>query len=140
MRRIAVLVALAAALAMLRDPAWAGRISSGFRSWEEDPPGTRFRWTAGRASFFVPADAPAIALPLRTEFGGPNGGPTEVEVRSDGRYLATVRLPEQHVWVMTTLPIGGHTNRRYRRIDLRVNRVVPPFMLGVMVGEIELRR
>ncbi len=140
MKRIAFVVVVAAALVALRDPWWAGRISSGFRSWEEDPPGTRFRWTIGRASFFVSADATAMTLPLRTEFPGPNGAPTEVEVRSDDRYLATVELPQQHVWVKTTLPIGGRTSRRYRRIDLRVNRVVPPFMLGAMVGEVELRR
>ena len=79
-----------------------------------------------------------MTLPLRTEFPGPNGGSTDVEIRSDDRLLATVRLTVAHVWVKTTLPIGGRTARRYRRIDLRVNRVVPPFMLGVMVGEAEL--
>jgi len=140
MKRIAWLALVAAALVALRDPVWAGRVSSGFRSWEEDPPGTPFRWTAGRASFFVPADATAMTLPLRTEFSGPNGAPTEVEIRSDDRYLATVRLPDRHVWTRTRLPLGGRAGRRYRRIDVRVNRVVPPFMLGVMVGEVELTR
>jgi hypothetical protein len=136
-KRLAMLVVLGALIAGLRDPVWAGRAASGFRSWEEDPPGARFRWTAGRASFFVPADADAMTLPLRTEFAGPNGAPTEVEIRSDERYLATVRLPDLHVWLKTTLPLGGRASRRYRRIDLRVNRVVPPYMLGVMVGEVE---
>ncbi len=140
MRRIAIAAVVAAALVALRDPPWAGRIASGFRSWEEDPPGTRFRWTAGRASFFVPADATAITVPVRTEFVGPNGAPTEVEFRCDDRYLATVRLPDLHVWTTTTLPLGGRTSRHYRRIDVRVNRVVPPFMLGVMIGEIDARR
>ena len=140
MKRIALVAVLVGALIVLHDPPWAGLVASGFRSWEEDPPGTRFRWSAGRATFFIPSDATAMMLPLRTEFPGPNGGPTEVEIRSDDRPLATVRLTAAHVWVKTTLPVGGRTWRRYRRVDLRVNRVVPPFMLGVMVGEPTLTR
>jgi hypothetical protein len=136
MKRLVVTVLLLVALAVLRDPPWAGAVASGFRPWEEDPPGTRFRWTAGRASFFVPADAISMTVPLRTAFTGTGGSPTEVEIRSDGRWLATVRLPILDTWVEETLPLGGRTTRGYRRIDLRVSRVVPPYMLGVMVGEV----
>ncbi len=53
---VAIVPALAgvvASAAYLHDPPWAGRLTSGMRTWEEDPPGTRFRWTTGRASFFV---------------------------------------------------------------------------------------
>lgn len=134
---IVCLLALVAALAYLRDPAWVGGLSSGFRTWEEDPPGTRFRWMAGRASFFVPSDVQAITLPLRTVFAA--DGPVDVDVSADGRWLATVRLADPSAWVKTTLPFGGKaTSRRYRRIDLHVSRVVPPFMLGAMVGEAQL--
>jgi hypothetical protein len=136
MKRVMMAALLLTAIAVLRDPPWAGAVASGFRTWEEDPPGTRFRWTAGRASFFVPADAISMTLPLRTAFTGPGGSPMEVEIRSDDRWLATVRLPTLDKWVEETLPLGGRTTRRYRRIDLRVNRVVPPYMLGVMVGEV----
>ena len=140
MKRVILAAVVVGALMVLRDPPWAGRIASGFRAWEEDPQGVRFRWTAGRASFFVPADATTMTVRLRTAFTGPPGSPTEVQILSDGRWLATVRLPDLDVWVKTTLPIGERTRRRYRRIDLRVNRVVPPFMLGVMVGEAQLSR
>ena len=123
------------ALLYLRDPSWVGGISSGLRPWEEDPPGTRFRWTAGRAAFFVPARAAAITVPLRSVFAGP----VDVEILADDRWLTTVRLVDPAAWVQTTLPMGGRqTRRRYRRIDLRVSRVVPPFMLGVMVGEVRI--
>lgn len=138
MRRLIFAAAIVGALIVLRDPPWAGAISSGFRSWEQES-GTPFRWTAGRASFFVRADATSVVVPLRTLFAGPGGSPTEVQISSDDRQLATVRLPELGVWVRTSLPMGGRTPRRYRRIDLRVNRVVPPFMLGVMVGEVEAK-
>jgi hypothetical protein len=134
-----VVVVAAAGLAYLRDPPWIGAMTSGLGRWEEDPPGTRFRWTQGRASFFVPADAAAITIPLRAVFPGPLGGAVLVDVRADDRWLATIRLPQPDAWVLTTLPLGGRApTRRHRRIDLRVNRVVPPFMLGVMVGEVRI--
>ena len=135
--RVAGVLALAtvAGLVYLRDPLWIGSVTSGLRPWEEDPPGTRFRWTAGRASLFVAADAPGIVLPLRSVFAGP----VDVEVRADDRWLATVHLSDPATWVRPVLPLSGHAARRYhRRIDLRVSRVVPPFMLGVMVGEVRV--
>ena len=72
MRRILPLVlavVMCAAAVYLYDPPWTGRVTSGLRDWEEDPPGTRFRWTDGHASFFVPAGASVItgAVPVRDE-------------------------------------------------------------------------
>jgi hypothetical protein len=135
----AALVLLAAAI-HLHDPAWAGRVTSGLTSWQEDPPGTRFRWTAGRASFFVPSTATSMTLPLRAVFPGPAGGPTTVDVRVDDRFLATISLADPGAWIRTQLPLGRPKRRRFRRVDLTVNRVVPPFALGVMVGEIAVDR
>ena len=120
---------------LLRDPSWTDRVTSGLRGWEEDPPGTRFRWTNGRASFFIPSSAGTMTLPLRAVFSGPGGAPVRVDVSVDGRFLATIDLRDPDAWVRTDLPLGHPTSRRYRRVDLRVSRVVPPFMLGVMVGD-----
>ena len=51
--------------AYLRDPPWLGQITSGLRTWETDRRhGERFRWTTGRASFFVPREARVMTLPL----------------------------------------------------------------------------
>jgi hypothetical protein len=125
----------------LFDPPWAAIVTSGLRPWEEDPPGTRFRWTAGRASFFVPSDATSMTLPMRAVFPGPAGAPTMVDVRVDNRFLATIELPDPSVWVRTQLPLGRQTSRRrVRRVDLNVNRVVGPFVLGVMTGDIAVDR
>jgi hypothetical protein len=133
-------IAIAAA-AYLRDPPWTGRITSGLGKWEEDPPGTRFRWTAGRASFFIPAGAETMTLPLRAVFPGRNGGPTIVSVSVDDRWLADIALPDPAAWVRTPLPLPRKTtSRRFRRVDLRVNRTaVGAFILGVMTGEPDLR-
>lgn len=140
MKRVAIALAILGALAWLRDPGWVGTMTSGLRPWEEDPPGTRFRWTAGRASFFIPSDATMMILPLRAVFPGPDHTATSVDVRVDDRWLATIALPDPNAWVRTRLPIAGPTRRRFRRVDLKINRVVPPFMLGVMTGDVEVRR
>jgi hypothetical protein len=126
---------LVAALAYLHDPPWADRVTSGLRPWEENPPGTFFRWTTGRASFFVPANATSIMLPLLSVYPGPGGAPVKVEIRVDGRFLATIELTDPAVWVRPELPLGrrrGH--RSYRRIDLRVSRVVGESIFGVVTG------
>lgn len=134
-RGLVALVAVVATLVYLRDPAWVGGLTSGMRPWEQDPPGTFFRWTAGRATFFVPANATAMTLPLRSVFAGR----VSVDVFADDRWLATIPLSEPDAWIQTPLPLRTRASRRrYRRIDLRVSRVVPPFMLGVMVGQVRI--
>jgi hypothetical protein len=129
---------IGAALAYLHDPPWAGQITSGMRAWEEDPPGTRFRWTLGRASFFIPARATAMTLPVRAVFPGTNGRPVVVSVSVDDRWLADVQVPDPDAWVRTSLPLPRRTtSRQFRRVDLRINRVaVGVFILGVMTGEV----
>jgi hypothetical protein len=139
--RLSTVVALAAGtLGYLRNPGWTAAVTSGLRAWEEDPPGTRFRWTAGRASFFIPADAATMTLPMRAVFPGTNGRPVVVSVSIDDRWLADIALPDPEVWVKTPLPLPRRPSaRRFRRVDLHVNRTaVGAFVLGVMTGEISL--
>jgi hypothetical protein len=139
-RLAVVLLAAIVVLGYLYDPPWVGTVTSGMRPWEQDPPGTFFRWTNGRATFFIPAAATSMTLPLRAVFPGPGGTPVTVSVRDDGRLIATIELAEPDAWVRTTLTLtqaAGH--RRFRRIDLSISRVVPPFILGVMTGEVAWR-
>jgi hypothetical protein len=111
----------------------------GLRDWEQAASGVRFRWTTGRASFFIPSDATAITLPLRAYFPGPDGAPVEVQVSVDDRRLADLQLRDAGVWVRPTLPLGKRpTSRRFRRIDLRVNRTVGESVLGVQLGVVEI--
>jgi hypothetical protein len=135
-----VLIASALTLGYLYDPPWMGGVTSGLRPWEEDPPGTLFRWTAGRATFFVPSDATTMIVPLRSVFPGPNGAPVKVEIRDNGRSVATIVLSDPEEWVRAMVPLTAAAGqRRFRRIDLRVSRVVNPFALGVMTGEVSVR-
>lgn len=138
--RAAVIALALAGAAYLHDPPWAGRVTSGMRDWEEDPPGTRFRWTAGRASFFVPASATEMTLPLRALFPLTDGKPVIVAMSVDGRWLTDVELWHPDEWALPTVPLPrSATGRRFRRVDLRVSRVVGFYNLGVQVGEARLR-
>jgi hypothetical protein len=130
--RLAWLAAIAAiaALAYLYDPPWADHATSGMEAWSENPPGTFFRWTAGRASFFIPGSARALLLPMQSPIFGRT---VTVEVRVDDRFLATIRLTHPGVWVRQELPLGRQrTRRRYRRVDLRVDGVIGR---GIMTGQ-----
>jgi hypothetical protein len=139
--KLAVVVfGLVGALGHLYDPPWMGGVTSGLRGWEEDPPGTLFRWTTGRATFYVPSNTATMTVPLRAVFPGPNGTPVNVEIRADDRLLANVALTDPEAWVRPTFPLKRATGgRRFRRIDLRISRVVGPFFLGIMTGEVVLR-
>jgi hypothetical protein len=133
------LLASAVVLAYLYDPPWIGDVTSGLRPWEQDA-GIPFRWTTGRGTLFIPSTATTMTLPLRAMFPGPNGTPVRVDVLDNGRLIGTIELTDPGAWVKTTMtlrPAAGR--RRYRRIDLRVSRVVPPFLLGVMVGAVDDR-
>jgi hypothetical protein len=139
-RAAAGVLAAMAVLGYLYDPPWMGGVTSGLRGWEQDPPGTFFRWTTGRATFFVPSTATAMTVPLRAVFPGPNGTPVYVELRDDDRLLATIALTDPDAWVHSTMPLKrAPGQRRFRRIDLRISRVVGPFFLGVMTGEVVVR-
>jgi hypothetical protein len=136
----ATLLVIAGGAWWLHDPPWVASFTGGMREWTEDPPGTRFRWTNGHATFFVPSDATVVTLPLRAGFPGPDGMPVTVHVSVDDRWLADVSLSDPAEWVRTDLPMPRRlTSRRFRRIDLRVSRTIGPSILGVQTGEVVLR-
>ena len=139
-RLLAVVVAVAvtsAAACYLYDPPWIGGATSGMRPWEEDPPGTHFRWTDGRASFFVPSGAVTMTLPIKAWFPGANGEPVRVNVAVDDRWLTEIVVRNPAAWEETTVPLPRRlTHRRYRRVELRVSRTMKLFNLGVAVGEV----
>jgi hypothetical protein len=131
---------LIGAVIYLHDPPWLASVTSGLRGWE-GPAETRFRWTTGHASFFVPSDATALTLPLKAPSGPPGDRPVTVDVSVDDRWLAAIELPDPSAWVRSTLPLPRKpTSRRFRRIDLRVNRTVGQFSQGVQLGAIELQQ
>ncbi len=140
MKRLAlvciVLAGIAAALAYLRDPPWLDRMESGFRRWETAADGTRYRWTAGHASFFVPATATAIVIPTRTTFDERGQPPVLVSIAIDDRAADEFVLRDDE-WRKHELLLPPPGRRRLRRIDVRVDRLRQG-LRGVQVGEVRV--
>jgi hypothetical protein len=135
--RLGALVLVVVAAWYLHDPPWAGDVTSGMRPWEEDPPGTHFRWTTGRASFFVPSKASEMTMPVRALFPLRNDKPVSVSVSVDDQLLFEVQLRQPANWETITAPLPHRaTSRRYRRVEVRVDRVVGSFNLGVQLGQV----
>jgi hypothetical protein len=129
--------ALAAALAYLRDPSWLARMEYGLRPWETAADGTKYRWTGGHASFFVPADASTVTIPARTIFR--TGDPSVmVSLAIDDRPVDQFVLTDE-AWQVRKLRMPPTGSRRLRRIDVRVDRLRDGNR-GVQLGEIDVRR
>jgi hypothetical protein len=126
-------IALVATLAYLRDPPWLAGLESGFRGWETGPDGTRYRWTGGHASFFVPAATTAIRIPVKTTFA-PGDPPVRLSVAIDDRRVTSLLLEEER-WTSQVVMLPRPQSRRVRRIDVRVDRVRAANR-GVQIGEI----
>jgi hypothetical protein len=126
-----------AALAYLRDPPWQARMESGFQRWETTADGTRYRWIAGHASFFVPATATSIVVPTRTTFGNPGDPSVLVSITIDDR-LADELVLRDDQWTARALRLPAPGPRRLRRIDLRVNPLRPG-LRGAQIGQVVIR-
>jgi hypothetical protein len=131
-------VALVATMAYLRDPPWLISVSSGMRGWEMDATGVRVRWTGGHASFFVPADARSIELPLRTTFDRPSDWPITVSVAIDDRPPARLVLADP-AWHRSVLIMPAPGSRKVRRIDIRTDRTRDDNR-GAALGDVVIRR
>jgi hypothetical protein len=132
-----VIVALAGALAWLRDPPWLAGMTTGMEAWTQDAEGRRARWLAGRSSFFVPADARGVRLPIRTTFHDPADWPIRVTIGVDGRPAERLILRDA-AWHMVEIRLPPPGSRRHRRIDIHLDRLRAEGR-GALLGEVELR-
>ena len=133
----ATLVALAAVLGYLRDPAWLSGHSSGLRPWAREPDGTAYRWSGGHASFFVPARGRQVRIPVSATFDPqtPRGSePMMVTFTIDDVRAARVLLSSAGFRdVILEMPASG--SRRVRRVDVRTS-VTREDNHGVKIGEV----
>lgn len=142
MKRAALLLALivlVVLVAWLREPGWLRRSQTGLGPWQTNA-GMRYRWTAGRASFFVEATLREIRFPVRVPEQQPDW-PTVLSVAVDGRTATRLEILDGE-WreVSVRLPSrDGRLARRLRRIDLHVDRTRPGNR-GVQLGEIQTIR
>jgi hypothetical protein len=140
--RLALLAAaVIGAVIYLRDPAWLIRVDSGLFGWELNRARQRFRWMAGHASFFVPADARSVTIPLHALFATDDRRPFIIRVDLNGRPATQVVLPDEQ-WATVRVPIVLPSNwsRRVARIDLVANRTWASGEISVQVGEIGIDR
>ena len=72
---VIVATLLVSALTYLRDPPWLAHVTSGIGNWQTDSDGTRYRWTTGHASFFVPSSADVVTLRMRAPKRDPGEWP-----------------------------------------------------------------
>ena len=133
---VAVVVAAVTA-AYLRDPAWLRSTTSGMRGWETDERGINVRWMGGHASFFVPADARSVEIPLRTAFDRPDDWPVTLSVSIDDRPADQLVLADGR-WHRIVLVMPPRGTRKVRRIDVRADRTRDDNR-GAALGEIQVR-
>ena len=119
---ILAVAALAAVLAYLRDPPWLVNVTSGLTAWETDAQGVRYRWTRGRASFFVPADAGEITLGLRSVKDTPEDWPITAVISLDDRPANLVRFEDEQ-WHTVRLRLPPPGSRAVRRVDIKLDRL-----------------
>jgi hypothetical protein len=134
---IVALAGIVALLAYLRDPPWLIDLTSGLSAWEVAEDGTRYRWTAGRSSFFVPSDVEVIELRVRAVRSATDW-PISATVALDDRGFPPVTLPHDE-WTTIRFPVTDGTTRNVRRIDIKLDRVRSENR-GIQLGEVTLHR
>lgn len=133
-----LIVCACVALWYLRDPAWLITETTGLRGWERSADGTRFRWSGGHASFFVPSDERIIRIAVATTFDARGNEPMVVTFTIDGARASRVLLTDG-AWQEITLPLPPRGSRRVRRIDVRTS-VTREDNHGVQLGELKVSR
>lgn len=119
---VAVLIALVAALAYLRDPPWLLRVTSGLGSRLSDETGQPYRWTGGRASFFIPSEARTLELTMRALKDTDADWPINATVSVDGGPAELVPFPDG-AWRRVRIRLPPRGGRDVRRIDIHLDRV-----------------
>ncbi len=115
-------IVLIAALAYLRDPPWLVRVTAGLADFETDGDGTRYRWTRGRGSFFVPAANEFVTFRIRAPKEDPADWPITATVTIDDRPADVIKVSDQE-WSLVRLRLPSRAGRKVRRIDIKLDRV-----------------
>jgi hypothetical protein len=119
---IAAATLVVAALAYLRDPPWLLQVASGLSRWETDRDGTRYRWTNGHASFFVPSSAEVVTFRLRAPKDDPRDWPITATITIDDRPADVLKVNDDD-WTPVRLRMPSRAARNARRIDIKLDRV-----------------
>jgi hypothetical protein len=135
---LVLLPVIVSGLWYLRDPAWLATETTGLRGWRQGPDGTRYRWSGGHASFFVPSSASSAAFRIATSFDESDRRPMIAEVTLDDQTVARVLLTDAS-WRRIEIPLPPPASRRFRRVDVRTN-IVRDGNQGVMISDLIANR
>ena len=113
---------LVAALGYLRDPPWLVHVTSGLTRWETDSDGTRYRWTGGHGSFFVPSSRESVTFRIRAPKEDPRDWPITATITIDDRPADIIKVGEES-WSTVRLRLPARADRKVRRIDVKLDRV-----------------
>ena len=92
-------------------------VSYGFSMWQGEADSWRYRFIGGHATFYVPAAARAVQVPMRT--GTIVRRTIEVTVLADGREVNRVLLPADDLWrTVRFLVRPSASGARFVRVDL----------------------
>jgi len=122
------------------------QVAFGFYDWENDN-GFPYRWTGRRATFFVPAGARELHIPVRSMMILGHLDPVKFSVAVNGRVLDTFPITQGN-WetVQLRLPPGSAASGDFTRIDVITDPSWTPAatganrdvrVLGVQVGKPE---
>jgi len=100
--------------------------SVGFSRWQQEPDGSRYRWSGGRASFFVSPAARSVRIPLRLGSLAPPA--VEVTLFLDGIEANRVVLRQGDEMRTVRLNLIRRATTRFARIDLesRIPGILEP--------------
>jgi hypothetical protein len=113
-------ILIAGVLWYLRDPSWIASQTTGLFDWEQAADGTRFRWAAPHASFFVPSDASEAHLRIATTFDEHGAEPMLVTISVDDVRTARLVITDA-AWREVIVPLPPQGSRHERRIDIHAN-------------------
>jgi hypothetical protein len=119
---VIVAALLVAALAYLRDPPWLAQVTSGMGNWQTDSDGTRYRWTTGHASFFVPSATEFVSFRMRAPKQDPRDWPITATITIDDRRADIIKVNDEY-WSVVRLRLPQRGGRKLRRIDVKLDRV-----------------
>ena len=143
-----VLLAPVSAARGIVDPP-ASQSVDGFYKEEIAEDGTRFRWTEGYASLFVPADVTYVYIPVRVPTDKPAIAPIGVEITTAGVKQGRTWVTPSWSFLAVRAP-DVSPPARFKRINLKIDRTWQPAIyiagsadmrrVGIQVGECQLVR
>jgi hypothetical protein len=116
---IAILVSLPFRIARAERQADLEHASTGFSLWQREADGRRYRLAGGQATFFAPAAATAVQIPLRA--GTAASSPLEVRFRVGGEDSQRIPLHPGGGWTSVRLPLSERPVGRFVRVDIDVS-------------------